>query len=113
MLTTQIINLPKYSDARGNLSFAEQENQIPFEIKRTCWIYNVPECEACDYLSSKQNEEFIIALAGGFDVIVGEGKNEQRYSLDKAYYGLYVPTDLQCRIENFSINSVALVLSSL
>jgi hypothetical protein len=113
MLATQIINLPKFTDARGNLSFAEQENHIPFEIKRTYWVYDVPEGEACDYLSSKQNQEFIIALAGGFDVIVGDGENEQRFSLAEAYYGLYVPTDLECRIENFSTNSVALVLSSL
>lgn len=108
----EIINLPKFLDARGNLSFIEQLKQIPFEIKRTYWIYDVPGGEARGGHAYKENQEFIVALSGSFDVILDDGKNKKTYSLNRSYYGLYVPKGIWREMNNFSTNSLALVLSS-
>lgn len=108
----KIIELPKYTDPRGNLSFAEQNNHIPFEIKRTYWIYDVPGGEARGGHAFRQNDEFIIALSGAFDVIVDDGKTKMKYTLNRSYYGLYVPAGLWREIENFSTNSLALEFGS-
>lgn len=107
-----IIELPKFTDPRGNLSFAEQNNQIPFEIKRTYWIYDVPGGEARGGHAFRKNEEFIIALSGAFDVIVDDGIQKTKYTLNRSYYGLYVPAGLWREIENFSTNSLALEFGS-
>ena len=108
----KIVELPRFLDARGNLSFVEQLNHIPFEIKRTYWIYDVPGGEARGGHAFKQNEEFIVALSGAFDVIVDDGNNKKRFSLNRSYYGLYVPAGLWRTIENFSTNSLALEFGS-
>lgn len=108
----KIIELPKYLDARGNLSFAEQLNQIPFEIKRTYWIYDVPGGEARGGHAFRKNEEVIIALSGAFDVIVDDGRRQRKFSLNRSYYGLYVPAGLWRTIENFSTNAFALEFGS-
>lgn len=108
----KLINLPKIIDARGNLSFAEEFNHIPFKIKRTYWIYDVPGGEERGSHAYKQNEEFIIALSGSFDVILDDGNESNRYHLNRSYYGLYVPKMLWRTMDNFSTNSLALVLSS-
>lgn len=108
----KIIELPKFTDPRGNLSFAEQNNHIPFEIKRTYWIYDVPGGEARGGHAFRQNDEFIIALSGAFDVIVDDGKTKMKYTLNRSYYGLYVPAGLWREIENFSTNSLALEFGS-
>lgn len=106
------IELPKFLDARGNLSFAEQNNHIPFEIKRTYWIYDVPGGEGRGGHAFKDTEEFIIALSGSFDVIVDDGKNRKTFTLNRSYYGLYIPKGLWREMNNFSTNSLALEFSS-
>ncbi len=107
-----IIDLPKVLDRRGNLSFIEENNHIPFEIKRVYWIYDVPGGEKRGGHAYKENQEFIIALSGSFDVILDNGKVRKTYSLNRSYYGLYVPNGIWREMGNFSTNSLALVLSS-
>ena len=107
-----IIELPKFLDSRGNLSFVEQLNHIPFEIKRTYWIYDVPGGEARGGHAFKQNQEFIIAISGAFDVIVDNGKQKKVFTLNRSYYGLYVPAGVWREMENFSTNSLALEFGS-
>lgn len=109
----QIINLPKFLDARGNLSFAEQNNQIPFKIKRTYWIYDVPGGEDRGGHAFRENQEVIIALSGAFDVVVDDGEEKKTFSLNRSYYGLYIPAGLWRTMENFSTNSVALEFGSI
>lgn len=106
------IDLPKFTDPRGNLSFVEQLNHIPFEIKRIYWIYDVPGGENRGGHAFKKNEEFIIALSGAFDVIVDDGIGRKTFTLNRSYYGLYVPAGLWREIENFSTNSLALEFGS-
>lgn len=108
----RIIELPKFLDARGNLSFAENYKQIPFEIKRTYWIYDVPGGEDRGGHAFRENEEFIIALSGAFDVVVDDGKEKKRFSLNRSYYGLYIPQGLWREMEQFSTNSFALEFGS-
>ncbi len=108
----RIIELPKFTDPRGNLSFVEQFNHIPFEINRTYWIYDVPGGEARGGHAFRKNEELIIALSGAFDVIVDDGTKKTKYTLNRSYYGLYVPAGLWREIENFSTNSLALEFGS-
>lgn len=112
MSRPEIINLPRFLDVRGNLSFAEQNSHIPFEIKRTYWIYDVPGGEARGGHAFKLNEEFIIALSGSFDVIVDDGQQKKTYTLNRSYYGLYVPAGLWREMTNFSTNSLALEFGS-
>lgn len=109
---SKIINLPKFLDKRGNLSFIEENNHIPFNIERSYWIYDVPGGESRGGHAYKENEEFIIALSGSFDVLLDDGFEKKTYSLNRSYYGLYVPKGLWRSMENFSTNSLALVLSS-
>ena len=107
-----IIDLPKFLDARGNLSFVEQGNHIPFEIRRTYWLYDVPGGEARGGHAYKENQEFIVALSGSFDVVLDDGNEKKAFTLNRSYYGLYVPKGLWREMENFSTNSLALILSS-
>ena len=109
----KIIELPKFTDPRGNLSFVEQLNHIPFEIKRTYWIYDVPGGENRGGHAFRQNDEFIVALSGAFDVIVDDGKEKKRFALNRSYYGLYIPAGLWRTMENFSTNSLALEFGSI
>ena len=108
----RIVNLPQFLDARGNLSFVEQENHIPFAIKRTYWLYDVPGGECRGGHAYKENQEFIVALSGSFDVILDDGKEKKVFTLNRSYYGLYVPKGLWREMDNFSTNSLALILSS-
>lgn len=112
MVKPKIIELPKFLDARGNLSFAEQNNHIPFEIKRTYWIYDVPGGENRGGHAFKETEEFIIAISGGFDVIVDDGKERKTFTLNRSYYGLYIPKGVWREITNISTNSLALEFAS-
>ena len=107
-----IIDLPKFLDSRGNLSFVEQENHIPFVIRRTYWLYDVPGGECRGGHAYRENQEFIVALSGSFDVVLDDGKEKKSFTLNRSYYGLYVPKGLWREMENFSTNSFALVLSS-
>ena len=108
----RIIDLPKFLDARGNLSFVEEFRHIPFKIERTYWIYDVPGGEKRGGHAYRENREFIIALSGSFDVILDDGKKRRTFSLNRSYYGLYVPEGIWREMDNFSTNSLALVLSS-
>lgn len=108
----KIVELPKFKDPRGNLSFAEQNSHIPFEIKRTYWIYDVPGGEVRGGHAYINTEEFIIALSGAFDVTVDDGQNKRTFSLNRSYYGLYIPKGLWREMENFSTNSVTLEFAS-
>jgi oxalate decarboxylase/phosphoglucose isomerase-like protein (cupin superfamily) len=109
----ELIELPKILDKRGNLSFFENSNQIPFDIKRTYWIYDVPGGELRGSHAFKKSHEFIIALSGSFDIVLHDGNKEKKYSLNRSYHGLYVPNLLWRRLENFSTNSLALIVSSI
>jgi len=108
----KIIELPKFLDARGNLSFAENFKQIPFAIKRTYWLYDVPGGESRGGHAYKENQEFVIALSGAFDVTVDDGQNKKTFTLNRSYYGLYIPKGLWRVIDNFSTNSLALEFAS-
>ena len=108
----RMVVLPKISDPRGNLSFAEQENHIPFEIKRTYWIYDVPGGESRGGHAYKETDEFIIAISGNFDVVVDDGKDRKVFTLNRSYFGLYIARGLWRTIENFSTNSLALEFAS-
>jgi hypothetical protein len=110
--TIRIVNLPKIVDDRGNLSFIEEMNHIPFKIKRTYWIYDVPGGEFRGGHAFKETSEFIVAISGSFDVILHNGERELKFSLNRSYYGLYVPKLIYRKLENFSTNSLALVLAS-
>ena len=109
----RIIELPQFLDARGNLSFVEQLNHIPFEIRRTYWIYDVPGGENRGGHAFCSNQEFIVALSGSFEVIVDDGQQNKTYTLNRSYYGLYVPEGLWREMGNFSTNSLALEFGSL
>lgn len=112
LLKPQIVNLPKIADPRGNLSIIEQIKQIPFEIRRVHWIYDVPGgCNRGGH-AYKETEEFIVALSGSFDVELDDGTTKYTYPLNRSYYGLYVPKGIWRTMTNFSTNSLALVLSS-
>ena len=108
----QIIQLPKIPDKRGNLSFFENNNQIPFIIKRTYWIYDVPGGDFRGGHAYKENEEFIVALSGSFDVVLDDGIEKKIFSLNRSYYGLYVPKMYWREMNNFSTNSLALIVSN-
>ena len=106
-----LINLPKIIDPRGNLSFFENSAQVPFEIERTYWIYDVPGGEKRGSHAFKDQQEFIVALSGSFDVVLHDGVQEQRFALNRSYYGLYIPRMYWRTLENFSTNSLALIVS--
>ena len=108
----RIINLPKHEDPRGNLSFIEELKQIPFKIERTYWIYDVPGGQVRGGHAFKEQQELIIALSGSFDILVDDGIEKQTFSLNRSYYGLYLPAGIWRQMQNFSTNSLALVLSS-
>ena len=108
----RILELPKFLDARGNLSFAEQNSHIPFEIQRTYWIYDVPGGESRGGHAFRENQEVVIALSGAFDVVVDDGAERKTFRLERSYYGLYIPNGLWRSMENFSTNSFALEFGS-
>jgi len=104
----KLIELPKFADFRGNLTFVEQNNHIPFAIQRTYWIYDVPGGESRGGHAFKETNEFIISISGCFDVTVDDGTNKKTFRLDRSYYGLYIPNGLWRTMDNFSTNSLAL-----
>lgn len=112
MKSPQIIELAKHFDPRGNLSVIEEYKDIPFKIERTYWIYDVPGGEARGGHAYKNNEEFIVALSGSFDVVLDNGNVKKTFHLNRSYYGLYVPKCYWRQMDNFSTNSLALVIAS-
>lgn len=109
----RIISLPKIADVRGNLSYVEGGRHIPFVIRRAYWIYDVPGGALRGGHAYHKLEEFIIAASGSFDVVVDDGRERQVVQLNRSYFGLYVPSMVWRQIENFSSNSVTLILGSL
>lgn len=109
----KIIELPKFLDVRGNLSFVEQYTHIPFEIRRVYWLYDVPGGIARGGHAEKNNEELIIALSGAFEIVVDDGKNSKTFVLNRSYYGLYIPKGLWREIKEFSTNALALEFGSI
>lgn len=109
----KMIELPKFYDKRGNLTFIEEMLHIPFKILRSYWIYDVPGGEARGGHAYKENQEFIVALSGSFDIVLDDGKERKKFSLNRSYYGLYIPKGLWREMNNFSTNSLALVLASI
>ena len=112
MVKPRLIDLPKYTDPRGNLSVIEEMKEIPFKIERAYWIYDVPGGGQRGGHAYKENEEFIVAMSGSFDVHLDDGMEKNVFHLNRSYYGLYVPKGLWREMNNFSTNSLALVLSS-
>ncbi|PWS28167.1 hypothetical protein DHW03_11495 [Pedobacter yonginense] len=108
----RLIELPKVLDQRGNLSFLQEGHQIPFEIERVYWIYDVPGGEVRGGHSYHTNLEIIIALSGSFDVVLDNGLKKETYSLNRSYYGLYVPSGTWRHMENFSTNSLGFIVAS-
>lgn len=108
----EILTLPKITDYRGNLSFVESNQHIPFAIKRAYWIYDVPGGEIRGGHAFREQFEFIIALSGSFDVLLKKGDKKKRFTLNRSYFGLFIPKGIWRSMENFSTNSVALVLAS-
>jgi dTDP-4-dehydrorhamnose 3,5-epimerase-like enzyme len=111
MQESKIINLPKILDERGNLSFLQNEDHLPFSIQRVYWIYDVPGGETRGGHAYREMQEFIIALSGSFDVVLFDGKEEKKFTLNRSYYGLYVPKMIWRSMENFSTNALAFVAS--
>lgn len=107
-----ILNLPKIQDPRGNLSFVENDSQIPFDILRTYWIYDVPGEATRGGHAFKEQHEVIIVMSGSVDIIVDDGRNKKTVSLNRSYFGLYVPNGLWRQMCNFSTNSFVLILAS-
>jgi oxalate decarboxylase/phosphoglucose isomerase-like protein (cupin superfamily) len=107
-----LITLPKLLDLRGNLSFIEEETHIPFKIKRVYWIYDVPGGERRGGHAFKETEELLVALSGSFDVVLNDGSRELRYHLNRSYYGVFVPRMFWRMLENFSTNSLAMIIAS-
>ena len=107
-----LIDLPKFLDLRGNLSFIEEDTHIPFKIKRVYWIYDVPGGEHRGGHAFRETEELIVALSGSFDLRLHDGKTEYNFSLNRSYYGVLVPRMVWRMIDNFSTNSLALIIAS-
>ena len=108
----QVIQLPKIFDERGNLSFIEELRHVPFAIERIYWIYDVPGGEERGSHAFREQEEFIVALSGSFDVIVDDGQEKKTFHLNRSYYGLYIPKGMWREMNNFSTNSLALEFAS-
>ena len=108
----RIINFPKIQDSRGNLSFLESNSHIPFKIKRTYWIYDVPGGEIRGGHAFKKQDEVIIVLSGSLDVVIFDGNEKKYFSLNRSYYGLFIPKGFWRHMENFATNTLVLVLSS-
>jgi len=108
----KIIQLPKITDPRGNLTFLENMNQIPFEIKRVFYIYDVPAGESRGSHAHHNLKQFIICLSGSFDVLLDDGKSKKKIHLNKPWQGLFVPSMIWSSEANFDPSSVCLVLVS-
>lgn len=111
-MQAELIQLPKYLDDRGNLSFIEEDQHLPFAIRRVYWIYDVPGGEQRGGHAFRDTEELIVALSGSFDVVLNDGNAEKRFHLNRSYYGVLIPKLYWRMLENFSTNSLALIIAS-
>ena len=112
MRKPEILELSRHFDPRGNLSVIEELKDVPFKIKRTYWVYDVPGGEERWGRAFHVSQEFIVSLSGSFDVVLDDGIEKKIFTLNRSYYGLYVPSGYWRVLQNFSTNSVALVISS-
>jgi dTDP-4-dehydrorhamnose 3,5-epimerase-like enzyme len=108
----RIVDFPKVTDYRGNLSFIEENNQIPFQIKRVYYLYDVPSGATRGGHAHRALHQVVIALSGSFDIILDDGIRKRSFFLNRPHYGLYIPPKVWRELENFSSNSVALSLVS-
>lgn len=108
----RIIDLPKIADPRGNLTFVEGGRNIPFDIKRVFYLYDVPGGESRGGHAHKKCKQFIVAMSGSFDVVVNDGEKRRTFTLNRSYYGLYLPSMIWREMANFSSGSVCMVLAS-
>ncbi len=108
----QVINLPKIADPRGNLTFVEGRKHIPFEIKRVFYLYDVPGGESRGGHAHRKCQQFIIAMSGSFDVVLDDGRMRKTITLNRSYYGLYIPSMIWRELANFSSGSVCMALAS-
>ena len=108
----RIIELPKISDPRGNLTFIEGGGHIPFDIQRVYYLYDVPGGSERGGHAHKNLHQLIIAMSGSFDVVLDDGFEKKRFHLNRSYYGLYVSTMVWRELDNFSSGSVSMVLAS-
>jgi dTDP-4-dehydrorhamnose 3,5-epimerase-like enzyme len=108
----RLIDLPKVSDPRGNLTFIEGTQTIPFQIRRVYYLYDVPGGSERGGHAHKRLEQFIVAMSGSFDIVLSRGPERQRFHLNRSYYGLYIPRMIWRALDNFSSGAVCLVLAS-
>jgi len=108
----RIIELPKITEPRGNLTFVEGSNHIPFDIRRVYYLYDVPGGAERGGHAHKELHQLIIAMSGSFDVVLDDGRKKKRYHLNRSYFGLYVCPMIWRELDNFSSGSVCLVLAS-
>lgn len=108
----RLLELPRITDSRGNLSYLEEEAQIPFEIRRVYWIHDIPGGEVRGGHACRETEEIIIGLSGSLDVLLHDGSDERSYTLNRSYVGLHVPRMHWRELRNFSTNSLVLVVAS-
>lgn len=112
LTNVNIIELPKIEDNRGNLSFIESQNHIPFDIQRVYYLYDVPGGAERGSHAHKNLQQLVIAMSGSFDVVLNDGLSEKRYHLNRSYLGLYIPAGIWRTLDNFSSGSVCMVLAS-
>lgn len=108
----RLIELPKFSDPRGNLTFVEGGNHIPFEIKRIYYLYDVPGGASRAAHAHKTLHQVLIAMSGSFDVTLNDGTSQAKFHLNRSYLGLYIPSMIWRDIDNFSSGAVCLSLAS-
>ena len=108
----RMINLPKITDPRGNLTFVESERHIPFEFKRVFYLYDVPGGTTRAGHALRTCHQFLVAMSGSFDVLLDDGSQKERYHLNRSYFGLYIPPLIWREIDNFSSGSVCMALAS-
>ena len=108
----RVIDLPKIEDARGNLTFIENSNHIPFDISRVYYLYDVPGGSDRGAHAHKNLHQFMIAMAGSFDVLLDDGRNTRKFTLNRSYFGIYIYPMMWRYIDNFSSGAVCMVLAS-
>lgn len=108
----RLIDLPKIHDPRGNLTFIEGGNHVPFDIQRVYYLYDVPGGADRGAHAHKNLHQFIVAMSGSFDVVLDDGVAEQRFHLNRSYFGLYVCPMMWRYLDNFSSGAVCMVLAS-